>query len=362
MSCLENIATLYECAVNASDFQEILDKFFDLTGLTAAAAASPNDLVAVTPDMQSAHRSDCSWNDVVNAGSCCLVRDISHNNTVVMNMAVVCQSEPTDDIYHYVSALANCIYSAWFRLRYTEFSLAESKSRRLLSLLNGSIPAATDAMDIPAPFVIAVLCSDHTEQTSVLHDALSYLLRDHCLSAYDNSEYIYLLNAAGPGPHILEDFAKRNNLTFGVSQSFDDLKELPASRTQASHAAAVASRFINFSGCAMFDEMKLYLMFDILSKTGESQHMINSQVEILVKSDEGKNTDFMRTLFCWLLNSQRAAAAAKQLGVHRNTLDNRLAKINELIDADWNSSTYSTCMLYSLYITMGNLGQLEFFH
>ncbi len=209
----------------------------------------------------------------------------------------------------------------------------------------------------------------HCKDAASSEDAYSYvcsrlseLLGQDFLSSTSDSEYVFLIHIKDDDlVHQLDTTAKEHEAILGISQEFSDLSQTSKYYTQAKDSAMAAANFADFSGAALYDDMKLYIMFDIFSKTDAGKNMIDPQVKILAGSDAEKNTDFMRTLFCWLLNSQHAAAAAKQLGVHRNTLDNRLAKIGELIDTNWNSSTYSTCMLYSLYITLNELGQLEYF-
>lgn len=356
MSDSKAIETLYDCAVKAASFQEILDRFFELTGLTALAADQFDHIIAAAGNIQSKHGG--LWDEMISSGANCTVRDIRHENTLLMKLAVTCSVEPNGDNDILVSALSNSLHAAWFRLRYTALNMPGSKSRYLLSLLSGDTTAAS-AAGFSGPFVVAV--SVQSEQAANLLDAISSISGKQLLFACDNNEYIFLINADDAHTAILNDLARQHHLTLGISQTFTDLGQTSCFRLQASSAAAAAARFPGFSGCANFDDMKLFLMFDMISCSDIGISITDPQVELLAKSDKEKNTGFMRTLFCWLLNSQHAAAAAKQLGIHRNTLDNRLSKINELIDADWNSCTYCTCMLYSLYITLDKLGQLEFF-
>ena len=320
-----------------------------------------NCIIAATADVQAEHGPGCSWDDLTNTGAYCVLRDISHDDTALMKLAVICKDEPDADLDHLVSVLADSLYAAWFRLRFTAFNMADSKSRFLLSLLRNEISSATVSENISGPFITVVIPSSHANQASSAFDVLSSITGKQLLFACDNNEYIFLINADDAHTAILNDLARQHPLTLGISQTFTDLGQTSCFRLQASSAAAAAARFPGFSGCANFNDMKLFLMFDMISCSDIGISITDPQVELLAKSDKEKNTGFMRTLFCWLLNSQHAAAAAKQLGIHRNTLDNRLSKINELIDADWNSCTYCTCMLYSLYITLDKLGQLEFF-
>ena len=404
------IEAIYDCAAYADSIQEIADNFYHLTNLPAVIADSLHYIVALTPDIRAAYGNECSWSDLVEKGvltpiqdsadvpapdpftnalgsavspavlmhkstlddgkTLCVMCDIRHKNNVLLKLAVISSKDFGDDSIHLVEALAKSLYTAWFRLRYTTNSIIDDKSRFLLSLLKGDnsiMPyGGLEGFPPEGPFIAASMIVKPDNLIAITFssvcDELSRLLGGSTLSVFDSNEYIFLINVAdNERITMLDSFAKHRRLTLGISQHFTDLSQAQKYHLQARGAAITASRFASFSGCAAFDDMKLFLMFDMFSKTEAGEGMIDPQVELLTKSDEDKNTGFMRTLFCWLLNSQRATAAAKQLGVHRNTLDNRLAKINELIDANWDSSSYATCMLYSLYITLDKLGQLEFF-
>lgn len=357
MTSTKAIEKLYEFAVNADGFQDIIDLFSELTGLTAAAADSFNHIIAASGNIQSVYGS--SWDDLISSGENFAVRDILHENTLLIKLAVICNGEPAALLDSLVSALANSLYAAWFRLRYTAFNTYSSRSELLLSLLRGDKPVGAEPLC--GPFIAAVIPSTRTNQGDMIFDILASAENDDFLFVHDNNEYIFLFNANDVLLSKLNNFGKRHHLVIGISRTFVNIEDASSHRIQARDAAAAAARFPDFAGCAAFDRMKLFSMFETLSANHMGQSMMDPQVELLAKSDREKNTGFMRTLFCWLLNSQHASAAAKQLGVHRNTLDNRLSKINELIDADWNSCTYSTCMLYSLYVTLADMGQLEYF-
>ncbi|MBE6992944.1 MAG: hypothetical protein E7430_10335 [Ruminococcaceae bacterium] len=392
---------IYDCAYAANSLQELADKFYHLTGLSTVIADSLDYIVAATPDIQVSCSTNLEWNNFVEQGLLptvtipvnepdpgspsvllhhaalgngrfCVICSIRHNGSALLKLAVVLSGEPADNEIHLITVLAKSLYSTWFRLKYTGHSIFDVKSRFLLSLLEGAnidtVPyPGTDGFSPEGPYVIATLTVTPAVLTDIAYssvcDEISILCGKQLLSAFTNNEYVFLINASDTSYlSDLDDFSKRHDIILGISRRFSDLSKTSEHHLQAHSAAETASRFKNFKGCARYDDMKLFLMFDMLSKTDAAPGFMDRQVDILAQSDAEKNTDFLRTLFCWLLNSQHASASAKQLGVHRNTLDNRLAKINELIDANWNSSVYSTCMLYSIYVTLDRLDQLEFFY
>lgn len=404
------LEAIFDSAASARTLQEIILDFYNMTGLPTVVADSLHCITALSPDIQQEYGGSCTWSDLVEGGllspvqrvpaepapapfgesislgvsvapsvlmhssqlegsdKLCIMCDIHHDENVLMKLAVV--APESDESSRLVEALAKGLYNAWFRLRYTTNSIIDSKSRFLLSLIKGTegpLPyGRPEGFELQAPFVVASFPINPSSLVDMAHfsicDELSRTIGPALISALDDNEYIFLISDVRQ-KHIavLEETAKRRSLILGLSREFTSLSQLQEHHLQARGAAATASKFADFTGIAKYDEMKLFLMFDAFSGTDGASSMTDIQVELLARSDEEKNTGFMRTLFCWLLCNQRAVVAANLLGIHRNTLDNRLAKVNELIDAHWGSCTYSTCMLYSLYVTLSRLGQLEYF-
>jgi DNA-binding PucR family transcriptional regulator len=61
-------------------------------------------------------------------------------------------------------------------------------------------------------------------------------------------------------------------------------------------------------------------------------------------------TSYTSTLRCYLDMGRNAPAAAEKLNIHRNTLDYRLKKIEELQNIQLQNTEDMFSMVYSLYI------------
>ena len=60
------------------------------------------------------------------------------------------------------------------------------------------------------------------------------------------------------------------------------------------------------------------------------------EVEQLHEHDSKHGTEYVKTLYTFLVNERNYVSASKALFLHKNTLRNRIEKINELIDIDLN--------------------------
>ncbi len=372
----EPLQAVFNSALTADSREAVVKSFYDLTGMPAVvvdmanhvAVASGNgecDFGTIEDELSKAELppdvSGCPISQpvVITAGgeNSWALWAIYDGYQCLMKLAVCVGHEPDRRKLSAGETLAKGLYSLWLRLRLAASDDENEKGSYLRSLIQGN-----ETRRLPGfgePYIIAVTAADTGRQ---LFRELGGRFEFPAIWADNGGEYVLLMSRADEaGLSGFESAAKSRGAIVGLSQQFADLSKAPSYYTQARDSAAIASRFAGFSGFARFRDMKLFLMFDSFSKTDPGRSMVDPQVELLAGYDREKNTAYLRTLFCWLLNSQRAAAAARQLGVHRNTLDNRLARINELISADWGSCADSTGMLYSLFITMDRLGSLEYF-
>lgn len=68
----------------------------------------------------------------------------------------------------------------------------------------------------------------------------------------------------------------------------------------------------------------------------------------LRRYDEAKETDYCHTLYVWLANERNTVRAAQELFIHRNTLNNRLDKISEILGAEMDDVPQRIRVLLSL--------------
>lgn len=74
------------------------------------------------------------------------------------------------------------------------------------------------------------------------------------------------------------------------------------------------------------------------------------ELQTLKDHDTAYNTEYYNTLHVYLLNERNQRETARQLGIHRNTLNQRIRKIEELIDAKLDDNAFRLQLLLSYYI------------
>ena len=117
---------------------------------------------------------------------------------------------------------------------------------------------------------------------------------------------------------------------------------------------AISERFIDFSSIGKYYEQAQFTLDTADIKTAKGQLLsyddvffdhiamqvgdnipVCAHVIKLSNHDEAHSTEYCHTLLTWLMNdSATSERTAEELFIHRNTLTNRLERINSIIDED----------------------------
>lgn len=97
----------------------------------------------------------------------------------------------------------------------------------------------------------------------------------------------------------------------------------------------------------MFGECFLSYMLNITSKTMPAESLVSSRLLNLIRIDEEKNTEYARTLRCYLKNERSIPKTSEELIIHRTTLQYRLQKIEELTKFDLDNENTRLYLLLS---------------
>lgn len=131
----------------------------------------------------------------------------------------------------------------------------------------------------------------------------------------------------------LEEGLKESDLFAGISQPYDDILKSHDFFRQAVIALEMADtmetsgKFFYFQDCAL-----PYALKNSIGELTPSLMMPQGLRQLLKESEEG--ADHWETLRVYLDNEMNASRTARDLFIHRTTLQNRLNKIREFVDLD----------------------------
>ena len=126
---------------------------------------------------------------------------------------------------------------------------------------------------------------------------------------------------------IIDGFTRNDRI--GVSAPFARLSDAPEALREARYAliAPTAQRISRYEDCI---EVSPFLSHDVEQTT----HAARSLLAPLLASDRERGTELLATLRVYLEENRGIAATAERLGVHRQTLYARIARIERLTETD----------------------------
>jgi hypothetical protein len=172
---------------------------------------------------------------------------------------------------------------------------------------------------------------------------------------YDNGITLLmnLTNGFADNDYILKltKLMEPDTIITGVSYPFVNVMFIGRYYHQAC-TAAYYGRYLQRASPVYATNIALEEISQLAKNNEEISAFIHSDVQKLIAYDKKNNSDMSRSLFYYLYFGCNSTDAANYLGVHRNTLKYRLAKIQEILSLDINDKKERLLLLIS-YIMFG---------
>ena len=149
--------------------------------------------------------------------------------------------------------------------------------------------------------------------------------------------------------HYINKFSAR----CGVSMEFSDLQDLKYYHRQAvfalEHGKTSEKADDGDGNWCTYEALFPYHMGVTLKSALEKEDMWSSQMERLRDYDEKHNTDYVNTLYWYLQEERNVARTAKSMHTHRNTVQYRLDRIDEIIKLDLSDPAVRIRLLLEIF-------------
>ena len=170
--------------------------------------------------------------------------------------------------------------------------------------------------------------------------------------AIDQELLILLVQGNGRTPDQLWDrlaaLLREHGLQGVYSPWFYRLADAAHHYRQSARALALRQCALETKALYSSEELSVYLLADLLCRS-EGRLSVDQPVLLaLAEADKGGKTSYLETLFTYLSCAQHAGAACARLHIHRNTLDYRLRRMEELAHIDWSDGD----LLFRLYFSL----------
>lgn len=212
---------------------------------------------------------------------------------------------------------------------------------------------------------VIILKSVYYQKTSyyekTLYPSLVSKLEDTLLFPWKKS--IIILKPAQQDGQISSEFMsklstilKDNNLIAVISNPFSDISKFNIAYEESYLVfdyihLSNTDHSINESGIYYFTDYSLYYLLTEIDDPIMLYHICHPALQILNKFDKENNTNLYKTLKAYTFTGFKKNDAAKQLFVHRNTVNYRLEEIEQLCNIKLSDNTLLFPLMLSFKIS-----------
>lgn len=140
---------------------------------------------------------------------------------------------------------------------------------------------------------------------------------------------------------------ENHNLTAIISEVFKVPLELKEVYEQLVKSFEITERLTHINRLMWFRDIKFYnlINFDLQAKT--MRRLCQAELIELQQIDQQEHTDYYHTLFVFLQHNGSISRTADALYIHRNTLQNRMKKIRQVLKLDLEDGETMFQLMYS---------------
>lgn len=134
------------------------------------------------------------------------------------------------------------------------------------------------------------------------------------------------------------------------SKRFSDLTEMKIYYRKTKVTISFCKTITINKNLYIDEEFGLYSFISAVLEHHNAYEICHTGIITLYEHDKQYSTNYVETLFQYLVCDRNIVKAAKALYIHRNTLNYRMERINSLIDYDEENPDVKSYMLMSIYV------------
>ena len=236
-----------------------------------------------------------------------------------------------------------------------EVSQGSRREELLLGLLRERFKSWGQLQDqlalarMPAKARYCVVCSDlrdflsYTADQDLFYLELARLFPGGTVAISDRT-LVFLVPGKEDIAQRAETFLTKKKLLFGASDEFDDLLCFSRYHQQALDALRFRRHLVNPSfRTTFYNEVKLFCLLDCVPPE-ELPRYCDTDIYAVWQYDAAHNTEYLETLFSYLRQNRSVKTAARELHLHRNTVNYRVGRLQELFGINLEDA-HATCRM-----------------
>lgn len=150
--------------------------------------------------------------------------------------------------------------------------------------------------------------------------------------------------------NYLDSFLKENQMLAGVSRSFTDIINIKGFYIQACKAIEYGRRLDTKKSVYFYDDFSEFHLLDMAAVSGDIKAICSPLIPRLLEYDRINNCDLVKSLCIYLSSGNNLTRTAKKIGIHRNSMDYRIKKIEEVLDINLDDPSVTFSLNLSMKI------------
>lgn len=181
--------------------------------------------------------------------------------------------------------------------------------------------------------------SDKAEALSAAASAIARALNNDCVVIHEKAIccVINLTQLREQRAQTIERLEKHSailGLCIGVSEQFDDFRELYYYHQQAEVCIRFQQKTLSSRSVSTFEEHAIDYALEKIADKSIAGVFVPHGLKRLIEHDESKGTDFAHLLEAFLSNERHIAKTINQEYLHRNTFDYRIKRVKDILAMD----------------------------
>lgn len=148
---------------------------------------------------------------------------------------------------------------------------------------------------------------------------------------------------------VKDSLKDMEQIVIAFSDTFTDIFQLPLYKDQADSLLSLYERNIITDSVLYYQKYSVEIIMDLLSCNIPEESLLHPVIQKLKNYDHAYNTDYLNTLKTYICSCYSKNDTSETLAIHRNTLNYRLERIEELIGIPIKNARTAFHLLVSFY-------------
>lgn len=153
--------------------------------------------------------------------------------------------------------------------------------------------------------------------------------------------------------HILKASSKTESnlmLLIGASNIFNSIENLTAAYQESCSSLSALEKIKVNTGVCFYKYLSLFKALGLINSDSYITNSLQEKINVLIEYDKLHNTNYFYTLKAFIDNEFNINLASEKIYIHRHTLKNRLEKMKQICDIDFDDYYSRLSLTLAIYL------------